>query len=109
MVSGFTKRVLRGWLCLLVVVIVVAVRPREAPAQDINAARHDVIDADDFRLRVSAALTLGKTHAEGARPLLEQALSDAPPAVRTAAAAALAVYGDPLAIPALARAKDDAS
>jgi hypothetical protein len=109
MVLRFPKRVLRAWLGMLVVALLVCARPRAAPAQDINAARHDVTDADDFRLRVSAALTLGRTHAEGARPLLEQALSDAHPAVRTAAAAALAVYGDPQAIPALERAANDAS
>jgi hypothetical protein len=93
--------ILRIGLFLVVMGTVLAVAPREAPAQDVGAARTDVTEADDFRLRVSAALILGKSHAEGARPLLEKALSDGHPAVRTAAAAALAVYGDPAAIPAL--------
>ena len=100
--------VLRLWLCL-VVTGALAVSSRDAPAQDVGAARRDVTEADDFRVRVSAALTLGKSHGEGVRPLLEQALSDGHPAVRTAAAAALAAYGDPAAIPALERLSGDAS
>jgi hypothetical protein len=99
----------RVCLSLLVMGSVLTALPREAPAQDVGAARRDVTEADDFRLRVSAALTLGRSHVEGALPLLEQALSDAHPAVRTAAAAALAAYGDPAAIPALERASGDAS
>ena len=50
---------------------------------------------------MAAALALGKAKPPGARALLEKALSDAHPAVRTAAAAALAVLGDPAAISAL--------
>src|SRR5271163_1364490 len=89
--------ILRAWLILAVMAAVLAA-PRDAPAQDVGTARVDVTEADDFRLRVSAALILGKSKAEGARPLLEKALSDGHPAVRTAAAAALSVYGDPAAI-----------
>jgi HEAT repeat protein len=110
MVLGRTKRVfLRAWLVLITFWAVLVARPNSAPAQDVAEARHDITEADDFRLRVSAALLLGKSHAEGARPLLEQALSDAHPAVRTAAAAALAAYGDPAAVPALERHASDAS
>jgi hypothetical protein len=109
MFLSLTKRVLRVGLGLLALGAAVTGLPREAPAQDVAAARRDVTDADDFRLRVSAALTLGKTRAEGARPLLEQALTDAHPAVRTAAAAALGVYGDPAAIAVLTRASNDSS
>jgi hypothetical protein len=101
--------VLRIGSFLIALGLVLAVAQREAPAQDVAAARVDVTDADDFRLRVSAALILGKSHADGARPLLEKALSDGHPAVRTAAAAALAVYGDPAAIPALEAHANDSS
>jgi HEAT repeat protein len=104
-----TRRAIRTWLCLVVVAWAICARPLVSAAQDVDSARRDVTEADDFRLRVSAALVLGKSHAPGARPLLEQALSDGHPAVRTAAAAALAVYGDPGAIPALERASNDAS
>jgi HEAT repeat protein len=110
MVSGRTKRVvLRGWLALIATWGVLAAGPSSAPAQDVAAATHDITGADDFRLRVSAALLLGKSRPEGARPLLEQALSDTHPAVRLAAAAALAAYGDPAAIVPLQRHADDAS
>jgi hypothetical protein len=105
-----TKRViLRLWLALIAMWVVLAARPGVAPAQDVAAATHDITDADDFRLRVSAALLLGRSRPEGARPLLERALSDGHPAVRTAAAAALAAYGDPAATAALERHADDAS
>jgi hypothetical protein len=94
---------LRLWLGILVVVCILGGLARSAPAQDVVEARHDITDSADFRLRVSAALLLGRTHTDGARPLLEQALSDPHPAVRTAAAAALGALGDPAAIPALER------
>jgi hypothetical protein len=96
-----TLGALRLWIGVLAVVCILGGLARPAPAQDIAEARHDITGSDDFRLRVSAALILGRNHADGARPLLEQALSDAHPAVRTAAAAALGALGDPAAIPAL--------
>jgi HEAT repeats len=110
MLVGRTKRrPLRVLLGVFAITCVLASAPRSAPAQDLGAAKHDVTEADDFRLRVRAALILGKSHDPAARPLLEVALSDSHPAVRTAAAAALAVYGDPAAIPALQRHAGDSS
>ena len=72
-----------------------------APALDAETARRDLVTADDFRLRVTAALYLGKSHAPGARDSLEHALVDPHPAVRTAAALALGKLGDAAAVPAL--------
>ncbi len=72
-------------------------------AQDVQTARHDLAQADDFRLRVQAALFLGKSKSSNARDALERGLGDPHPAVRTAAAAALRTLGDPAAIPALQR------
>jgi HEAT repeats len=72
-------------------------------AQDVTTARRDLVASSDFRLRVSAALYLGKAHGSGIRADLERALGDAHPAVRSAAAAALTAYGDALAIPAIER------
>jgi hypothetical protein len=63
----------------------------------------------DFRVRVSAALQLGKTKSAIARSALETALDDENAAVRAAAAAALKVIGDPTAISALARHENDGS
>ena len=77
----------------------------QAAAQDLSVARRQLLTADDYRLRLSAALTLGRSHDPSARPLLEQALGDSNAAVRTAAAAALEAVGDSAAVPALERAK----
>lgn len=64
---------------------------------------------EDFRVRVQAALELGKTHDSDAREPLERGLDDENAAVRVAAAAALKVLGDRRAIPALERHERDAS
>ena len=73
------------------------------PAQDVQSAMGDIEGSSDFRLRVSAALLLGRSKPAGARQKLEHALSDAHPAVRIAAAASLSALGDPAAIPSLER------
>src|SRR5258706_681197 len=62
-------------------------------AQDFGTLKRDLATGADFRLRVGAALTLGKTHAHAALAPLVGALDDANPAVRVAAAAALGVLG----------------
>jgi hypothetical protein len=93
----------RRFVASLAAVVALASVP-SASAQDVGAARRDVTSAEDFRLRVSAALTLGRAKAEGSRELLERALADAHPSVRTAAAAALSALGDPKAVVALERA-----
>jgi hypothetical protein len=63
----------------------------------------------DFRVRMGAALELGKRKDQTAREPLERALSDENPAVRAAAAAALALLGDARAIPALEKHLQDQS
>jgi len=89
-------------LLVLAVVVASLVAP-SAGAQDMSIAKRDVISADDFRVRMTAALALGRSHDSSARAPLEQALSDGNPAVRTAAAAALSALGDSAALPALQR------
>ncbi|MCC6214906.1 MAG: HEAT repeat domain-containing protein [Polyangiaceae bacterium] len=64
---------------------------------------------EDFRVRVQAALDLGKSRAPEAREPLERALDDGNAAVRASAAAALKVLGDRRALPALERHRDDES
>jgi HEAT repeats len=96
-------RLSRRTLCGVLAAVALCVAPRLALAQDPGGALHDLIDSSDFRVRVNAALYLARTHATGAREALEHALSDAHPAVRVAAAAALGSLGDPAAIVALAR------
>jgi len=76
-----------------------------AEAQDATGPKHDLATSPDFRVRVSAALALGRSHDPNARAALETALSDTNPAVRSAAAAALGALGDGAAIAALERQK----
>lgn len=77
--------------------------PRFAFALDPADALRYLARSPDFRVRVSAAGTIGRTRPSGAREALEIALGDKHPAVRVAAANALAELGDPLAVAALAR------
>jgi hypothetical protein len=77
--------------------------PRFAFALGSAEALRDLAQSPDFRVRVSAAGTLGRTRPAGAREALEAALGDGHPAVRIAAANALAELGDPVAVAALAR------
>ena len=89
-------------LGVLVIAIAAAIGP-SARADDTSMAKRDVVVAEDFRVRVTAALALGRSRDVTVRPLLERALSDANAAVRTAAAAALGVLGDVGAVAALQR------
>jgi hypothetical protein len=84
-------------------VLLSASAPRLALAQDPVGALRDLSQSPDFRVRVSAALYLGRARPPGAREALETALGDTHPAVRVAAASALGALGDPMAITALAR------
>ena len=63
----------------------------------------ELTESPDFRVRVQAALRLGRSGA-GARADLEQGLRDAHPAVRVASAAGLGSIGDAAAVPAIERA-----
>jgi len=94
---GRALRVLLGTFAISVAVAVTA------QAQDASAAARELTTSSDFRVRVNAALVLGRSGADGAREPLEHALGDAHPAVRIAAATALGYLGDPLAIAALER------
>jgi hypothetical protein len=62
-------------------------------AQDFGTMKRDLASGGDFRLRVSAALALGRTHSRAAVEPLTNALEDTSPAVRAAAAAALGALG----------------
>jgi hypothetical protein len=89
--------------CAIATGALCAALPRFALAQDAAGAMRELAESSDFRVRVSAALYLGKTKPPGAREALEHALGDGHPAVRVAAATALASVGDTAAIGALAR------
>jgi hypothetical protein len=77
--------------------------PRAAFGRTPADALRDLAQSRDFRVRVNAAGIVGHARPPGAREALEAALGDEHPAVRIAAADALAGLGDPLAVAALAR------
>src|SRR5262245_26455053 len=91
----------RGLLALLSSMVVLAVAPASMADDRVEAAYRDLANGGDFRVRVAAALTLGKSGDPGARAALEKALEDPHPAVRASAAAALGAVGDGAAIAAL--------
>ncbi len=67
------------------------------------ALDRELSEAPDFRVRVQAALRLGRA-GPSARPDLERGLRDAHPAVRVACAVALGKLGEPAAVGALEQA-----
>jgi hypothetical protein len=76
---------------------------RLAEAQDAAGALRDLAESPDFRVRVSAALYLGRNKPSGALDALVRALADGHPTVRVASAAALGALGDPAAVGPLSR------
>lgn len=72
------------------------------------ARDRELAESPDFRVRVQAALRLGRAGASS-RADLEMGLRDAHPAVRVACAAGLGTIGDQSAIPALERAMKNES
>jgi hypothetical protein len=68
------------------------------------ASDRELTESSDFRVRVQAALRLGRTGGTSARADLEVGLRDAHPAVRVACAVALGTMRDASAIPALQQA-----
>jgi hypothetical protein len=86
---------------VLAAILVTLAAASVSTAQDFSSLRRDLASGADFRLRVGAALALGKTHARAAVGPLVGALDDVNPAVRVAAAAALGVLGQREACDAL--------
>jgi hypothetical protein len=69
-----------------------------------TAGDRELTESSDFRVRVQAALRLGRTGGAASRADLEAGLRDAHPAVRVACAVALGTIGDASAVPALQQA-----
>jgi hypothetical protein len=92
----------RRALCAFALAFAVIAPAGSAYAIDPATATQELQSSADFRVRVNSALFLGRTKPANARESLERALSsDAHPAVRTAAAEALATLGDSDSLPAL--------
>lgn len=86
---------------------VVTARAREARIEDVEQS---LLHDRSYRVRVGAALVLGRLGKPHSVPFLIRALgNDANPAVRASAAASLGQIGDPAAHDALVRAQQDAS
>lgn len=81
--------------------------PSQAAAQDFSELARIVRSGRDFRARVRAAFALGASPSH--RRVLERALRDDNPAVRSAAATALRRVADPRSLRALRRARRDES
>jgi hypothetical protein len=77
------------------------VAPAASGESGIGSLVHQLARSSDFRLRVQAALQLGKSKDTRATRPLVKALDDKDVSVRAAAAAALKTLGDPEALPAL--------
>ncbi len=86
---------------LLVVAFAVLLAGAAGADSDVSTLIERLKNGPDFRVRVQAALELGKTHSPAALEPLEGALDDENAAVRASAAAALKALGDKKAIPAL--------
>ncbi len=99
------NRVFRALAILLVVLWTGSAAARSTLEQLVDRLENGA----DFRVRVQAALELGKRKTSAAREPLEQALGDSNAAVRASAAAALKMLGDPRAIPALKKHLKDSS
>lgn len=69
-----------------------------------TAGDRELAESSDFRVRVQAALRLGRSGGAQARTDLEAGLRDAHPAVRVACAVALGSHGDAASVPALEQA-----
>ena len=80
-----------------------------AARPDVASLVQKLKSGEDFRVRVQAALELGKSKESAVRDPLEGALDDENAAVRAAAAAALKALGDRRALPALRKHASDSS
>jgi hypothetical protein len=95
--GGSVRRILALAALLLVTATAVPV----SIAEDIGTLTQSLVSGPDFRVRVAAALSLGKTKNRAALAPLVAALDDRHPAVRTAAAAGLGALGNKAALKAL--------
>jgi len=99
------RRVLRALALGVVLLVAATTTARSSVSELIQKLER----GEDFRVRVAAALELGKRKQSAARRPLERALADENPAVRAAAAAALRVLGDRRALKALRERLNDPS
>jgi hypothetical protein len=97
------------WLRVLSIAVALLVVGSASATPSIDDLVERLTGGEDFRVRVQAALELGKSKDRRAREPLERALDDGNAAVRAASAAALKALGDPRALPALKQKRLDKS
>ncbi|HEY3236527.1 MAG TPA: HEAT repeat domain-containing protein, partial [Polyangiaceae bacterium] len=97
------------WFKGVVVAIALAVAPSAVAESSEAGLVKELRGAPDFRVRVQAALQLGKLKSDGARTALEAALNDKEESVRAAAAGGLKKIGDKRSLAALQRHREDES
>lgn len=90
---------MRPWLRFVFALMLVSTAGVAAPS--LRELSEKLRNAEDFRLRVTAALELGRLQDPNAIEPLVDALGDQNASVRAASAAALEQIGDPSALPAL--------
>ena len=95
--GAWYKRLLGGFTAIALTLSTAAI----STAEDTASLVDTLGTASDFRVRTSAALSLGRTHNRGAVGPLLGALDDSHPAVRAAAAAALAILAQKETLPSL--------
>lgn len=94
---------------VLVATFLVFLSASAAGDNDVSRLMRQLAQEKDFRLRVQAALYLGKSNDGRALASLSKALGDPSAAVRASAAAALKSLGDPAALPTLLQHNADES
>lgn len=100
--AGLQYQRVRNCFGALVLAVLLAARSAgAAPPSSVGDLVDRVKHSDDFRVRVQAALELGKSADPDALAPLVEAMNDPNASVRTAAAAALEELGDPACVPAL--------
>jgi len=100
---------MRSLFSALVVAVLLATSSAEGAPPTVADLVSRLRNGEDFRVRVQAALELGKTRDSDALDPLVAALSDQHASVRAASAAALAELGDVDAVPALKQRRLDRS
>ncbi|MBX3126782.1 MAG: HEAT repeat domain-containing protein [Polyangiaceae bacterium] len=102
-------RIRRALVLLGVLLLLADSSPADAQSSVVSRLIDRLEQGEDFRVRVQAALELGKSKDDAARLPLERALADGNAAVRAACAAALKVLGDKRSIAALQKREKDPS
>lgn len=100
---------MQRWIRALVLSTAVSVALSASARPKLESLRERLQTSSDFRVRVQAALELGKTRDGRALLPLVAALDDGDASVRAAAAAALGKLGEPRAVRALERCLADSS